>query len=369
LTPGNRLDTGVLALWARDATGKIEKISPRRAIRFRFWRTARPSPREGVNNIMSGIICYVAACRRRAGPFGLQSHASAVTLTTANILPMTVRTRFAPSPTGRLHLGHALAAKAAHDLARQHAGQFLLRHEDIDATRVREVFYAGIEEDLRWLGFDWDGEPLRQSARLAAYEAAMEQLRSMGLVYPCFCSRRGIGQELAAMAAAPQGPEGPLYPGTCRGMTREEHHRKIATGHTHAWRLDTHKAAALTGRLTFNDLSHGLVEVQPGLLGDVVLARKDIGTAYHLAVVVDDAFQAITHVTRGEDLLPATHVHRLLQEVLGLPQPVYLHHPLVHDAQGKRLAKRHDVLAIAAMRESGMTAAAVMELLPDVRLP
>lgn len=273
---------------------------------------------------------------------------------------MIVRTRFAPSPTGRLHLGHALAAMEAHDLARQHAGEFLLRHEDIDATRVREAFYTGIEEDLRWLGFDWDGPAMRQSTRLAAYDAALQRLRSMGLVYPCYCSRRGVEQELAAMAAAPQGPEGPLYPGTCRGMEQAERRRKLETGHTHAWRLDAHKAAALTGRLTFTDLRHGLVEVIPGLLGDVILARKDIGTAYHLAVVVDDAFQQITHVTRGEDLLPATHVHRLLQEVLGLPQPVYAHHRLVLDAHGKRLAKRHDALAIAAMRESGVTAATVL---------
>ncbi len=281
---------------------------------------------------------------------------------------MTVRTRFAPSPTGRLHLGHAMAAKVAHDLAREHTGEFLLRHEDIDATRVREAFYAGIEEDLRWLGFDWDGPAMRQSTRLTAYEMALERLQALGLVYPCFCSRREIEDEVAAMAVAPQGPEGPLYPGTCRALDLTQGLRKLENGQMPAWRLDARKALTLTGRLTFTDLRHGRVEVTPGLLGDVVLARKDIGTAYHLAVVVDDAFQAITHVTRGEDLLPATHVHRLLQEVLDLPQPVYLHHPLVHDAQGKRLAKRHDALAIAAMRESGMTSAAVLALLPDVRM-
>ncbi|MEI6674042.1 MAG: tRNA glutamyl-Q(34) synthetase GluQRS [Verrucomicrobiota bacterium] len=281
---------------------------------------------------------------------------------------MTVRTRFAPSPTGQLHLGHALAAKVAHDLAREHTGEFLLRHEDIDATRVSEAFYAGIEDDLRWLGLVWDGPTMRQSTRLAAYDAALEQLRSQGLIYPCFCSRRKIQTEVAAMAAAPQGPEGPLYPGTCRGLEWTERRRMIENGLPHVWRLDVQQAAALTGRLTFVDLRHGLVEVLPGLLGDVVLARKDIGTAYHLAVVVDDAFQGITHVTRGEDLLPATHVHRLLQEVLVLPQPAYVHHPLVCDAQGKRLAKRHDALAIAAMRKSGMSAAAVQALLPDVRM-
>jgi len=276
---------------------------------------------------------------------------------------MKVRTRFAPSPTGRLHLGHALAAKLAHDLARRHGGEFLLRHEDIDATRVRDEYYAGIEEDLRWLGFGWDGAVLRQSARLAAYEAALEKLLGMGLVYPCYCTRREIQEELAAMVAAPQGPEGPLYPGTCRDLAAAKRQCGPDRGGTHAWRLDSRKAAALTGPLTFVDLRHGLLEVRPGLLGDVVLARKDIGTAYHLAVVVDDAYQEISHVTRGEDLLPSTHVHRLLQPLLGLPEPVYLHHPLVLDAQGRRLAKRHDSLAITTLRQAGMSAAAVLEQL------
>ncbi|MCX6874162.1 MAG: tRNA glutamyl-Q(34) synthetase GluQRS [Verrucomicrobia bacterium] len=278
---------------------------------------------------------------------------------------MIVRTRFAPSPTGRLHLGHALAAKVAHDLARLHGGEFLLRHEDIDATRVRDEYYAGIEEDLRWLGFAWDGLALRQTTRLAAYAAALEQLRRLGLVYPCFCTRREIEEEVAAMAAAPQGPEGPLYPGTCRGLGMEERQQRLAAGSTHAWRLDAGQAAERSGRLTFTDLRHGTLEVNPGLLGDVILARKDIGTAYHLAVVVDDAFQGITHVTRGEDLLPSTHLHRLLQALLGLPEPVYLHHPLVRDAQGRRLAKRHDALALAALRQAAMLPAAVLAQLAD----
>jgi len=276
-----------------------------------------------------------------------------------------VRTRFAPSPTGRLHLGHALAARVAHDLARRHGGEFLLRHEDIDATRVRAEFFAGIEDDLRWLGFAWDGVAMRQSSRIAAYEAALEKLRAMGLIYPCHCTRREIQDEVAAMVAAPQGPEGPLYPGTCRGLDADESQRKLDGGGTHAWRLDARKAAALTGPLTFEDLRYGTLEVNPDLLGDVVLARKDIGTAYHLAVVVDDAYQEISHVTRGEDLLPSTHVHRLLQALLGLPEPVYLHHPMVLDAQGRRLAKRHDALAIAALRQAGTSAAAVLAQLQD----
>ncbi len=274
-----------------------------------------------------------------------------------------VRTRFAPSPTGRLHLGHVLAAQVAHDLARREGGGFLLRHEDIDGTRVREEYYAGIEEDLRWLGLAWDGPALRQSTRIAAYEGALERLRAMGLVYPCYCTRREIQDEVGAMVAAPQGPEGPLYPGTCRGLPGEEQQRKLAGAATHAWRLDARKASELTGPLSFTDLRRGTLAVDPCLLGDVVLARRDIGTAYHLAVVVDDAYQEISHVTRGEDLLPSTHVHRLLQVLLGLPEPVYLHHRLVLDAQGRRLAKRHDALAIAALRQAGMSATEVLALL------
>ncbi len=273
----------------------------------------------------------------------------------------TTRTRFAPSPTGRLHLGHALAAKVAHDLARAHGGEFLLRHEDIDATRVREEFYRGIEDDLRWLGLDWDGEPLRQGDRLGAYEQALEELKARGVVYPCFCTRREIQRELAAMASAPQGPEGPLYPGTCRALDPADSRERIAAGDAHAWRLDAEKAASVAGPLAFHDLRFGRTSVDPLLLGDVVLARKDIGTAYHLAVVVDDAFQEITHVTRGEDLLPSTHVHRLLQTLLDLPEPLYLHHPLALDEHGRRLAKRDQAASIAGLRDEGWTSAALLD--------
>ncbi len=271
-----------------------------------------------------------------------------------------MRTRFAPSPTGRLHLGHVLAARVAHALARRSGGLFLLRHEDIDPTRVRPGFYQLIEDDLRWLGLDWDGEPLRQTQRVTAYEEALDQLRAAGLVYPCFCTRGEIQRELAQITAAPQGPEGPLYPGTCHTLPEHERARRIAAGTPHAWRLDARKAAAAAGPLVFHDLRFGTIAVDPMLLGDVVLARKDIGTAYHLAVVVDDAFQEITHVTRGEDLLPSTHVHRLLQKLLGLPAPRYLHHPLVLDEHGRRLAKRHDALAIATLRGQGATPAEVL---------
>jgi glutamyl-Q tRNA(Asp) synthetase len=268
-----------------------------------------------------------------------------------------VRTRFAPSPTGRLHLGHALAAKIAHDLARERDdGRFFLRHEDIDGPRVREEFYHHIEDDLRWLGLHWDGEPLRQTSRAAAYAATLAALREKKLVYPCFCTRREIQEELSRAASAPQGSSPGNYPGTCRKIPPHERMEKLAAGIPHAWRLDAEKAAASAGGpLSFRDLRHGTIRVNPGLLGDVILARKDIGTAYHLAVVVDDAWQEITHVTRGEDLLESTHVHRLLQAVLGLPEPLYLHHRLVLDDAGRRLAKRADAASLAHLREAGVT--------------
>lgn len=273
---------------------------------------------------------------------------------------MIVRTRFAPSPTGRLHLGHALAARVAHSMARETpGGKFLLRHEDIDAPRVREAYYQGIEEDLEWLGLRWDEPPLRQTSRSAAYEAALARLRENRLVYPCFCTRREIQEEWAAMAAAPQAAEGPVYPGTCRRLPPHAQQAKLESGLPCAWRLDSRLAASLTGPLSFHDLRFGTTAANPDLLGDVVLARKDIGPAYHLAVVVDDAFQQISHVTRGEDLLSSTHVHRLLQALLDLPAPIYLHHPLMLDDHGKRLAKRCDPLSIAALREAGLTPAEV----------
>lgn len=271
-----------------------------------------------------------------------------------------MRTRFAPSPTGRLHLGHVLAARVAWALARHGGGEFLLRYEDIDVTRVRPEYATLIEEDLRWLGLHWDGGPLWQRTRGAAYQAALDQLRDAGCIYPCFCTRGDIQHELEQMAAAPHGPEGPLYPGTCRRLPASQAAEKIAAGAAHAWRLDARAAAAAAGPLHFHDLRFGTIAADPMLLGDIVLARKDIGVSYHLAVVVDDAFQEITHVTRGEDLLPATHAHRLLQKLLGLPQPCYLHHPLVRDEQGRRLAKRHDSLAVTTLREQGLAPAAVL---------
>jgi len=267
-------------------------------------------------------------------------------------------TRFAPSPTGMLHLGHAFAAHLAHHLARENEGQFLLRFEDIDHTRARPEFYSAIEEDLAWLGIQWDAPPWRQLDRLDSYRNALEFLKSLGVVYPCFCTRREIESELAHLTNAPHGPEGPLYPGTCRDLDNPPTEKEPA------WRLDSQKAANLSGPLTFHDLEYGDIAVDPLLLGDVILSRKDIGTSYHLAVVCDDAAQNITHVTRGEDLLPSTHVHRLLQNLLNLPEPNFLHHQLLLDDKGTRLAKRHDALSLRTLREAGMSPDDVFSQMP-----
>lgn len=281
---------------------------------------------------------------------------------------MAVCTRFAPSPTGRLHLGHALAAMVAHDLARESRdGTFLLRFEDIDRTRVREDFYRFIEEDLLWLGIHWNGPPLRQTTRNAAYDEALSTLRDHGLAYPCFCTRGAIRRELNEMPGAPHDTTAAPYPGTCRRLSPAEQIDRIDAGEPHAWRLDAAGAMTRCGPLEFTDSRHGTQRFAHLPDGDVILARKDIGTAYHLAVVVDDAFQQITHVTRGEDLLPATRIHRVLQHLLGLPVPVYLHHPLVTDDQGTRLAKRHDALSLARLRESGTTREQILAMLAPWR--
>jgi glutamyl-Q tRNA(Asp) synthetase len=266
-----------------------------------------------------------------------------------------IATRFAPSPTGRLHLGHAFAALYAWRRAREAGGRFLLRIEDIDEGRCREEFVAAILEDLAWLGLDWDGEVRRQSRHLADYRAAVGRLEAAGLLYPCFCTRADIARALDA----PQGPEGPVYPGTCRALSAAERAARIAAGSAYALRLDVAKALAQTGPLAWTDEAAGTIAADPTAQGDVVLARKDAPTSYHLAVTADDAAQGVSLVTRGADLFAATHIHRLLQALLGLPTPLYRHHPLVTDAGGRRLAKRDRALTLAALRQSGRTAADV----------
>ena len=268
-------------------------------------------------------------------------------------------TRFAPSPSGYLHLGHAHSALFAWRKAAETGGRFLLRIEDIDLSRCRPEFEAAIFEDLAWLGLTWEEPVRRQSEHLADYEAALERLTDQGLLYPCFCTRAEIRQEIEAAGMAPHGPDGPLYPGICRGRGLAEQERRKAEGKAYALRLDVGAAARLAGPLTWNEKDQAEVVATPEIHGDVVLARKEIPTSYHLAVTLDDASQGITLVTRGEDLRPATHVHRLLQALLELPVPDWQHHGLVLDKVGRRLAKRHDSLSLRALREAGKSPAEV----------
>ena len=264
-------------------------------------------------------------------------------------------TRFAPSPTGYLHLGHAFSALDGWGRARAVGGRFLLRIEDIDQTRCRPEFEAALLQDLSWLGLDWDGEVRRQSDHFADYQAALDQLQAIGVIYPCFCSRKDI----TGATGAPHGPDGPLYPGTCRHLDPAAAAEKQAAGMPFVLRLDTTKALALTGDLTFSDEHVGTVTAQPQMLGDVVLARRDTPCSYHLCVTIDDALQGVTLVTRAEDLLPSTHIHRLLQALLRLPAPAYAHHRLLADAAGQRLAKRAGAPSLRSLREAGRSAAEV----------
>jgi glutamyl-Q tRNA(Asp) synthetase len=276
-------------------------------------------------------------------------------------------TRFAPSPTGGLHLGHACSALLAHTAARESGGRFLLRIEDIDAGRCRPEYTVQIIDELKWLGIDCDGPVRIQSGHMADYRRVLAELADRSLTYPCFCTRRDIADEIARMQSAPQGPEGPLYPGTCRTLDRHTRDVRLAGGTPHAIRLDIAAclrtlAAPLDGFLETGhgpDGENGLIAPQPHLLGDIVLGRRDVGVSYHLAVVIDDHDQGVTLVTRGEDLFAATHVQRLLQSVLGFSVPRYRHHPLVRDASGRRLAKRDQAQTLAALRASGVSAAAI----------
>jgi glutamyl-Q tRNA(Asp) synthetase len=261
-------------------------------------------------------------------------------------------TRFAPSPTGYLHLGHAYAALFAYEAARQTDGRFLLRLEDIDYQRCRPEFEQAIIEDLAWLGFTWDGEPVRQSRRTHLYDAALSHLRSLGVVYPCFCSRKRIRMEVEEAGRAPHAHPGELvYPGICRSLDPQESLYRQERGEPFAWRLDVERALRLTGPLWWFDVRAGWTSADVNVLGDVVIARKDAPTSYHLAVVVDDATQGVTLVTRGEDLFHATHVHRLLQGLLELPSPHYYHHNLIADRSGQRLAKRNRAVTLRHLRD------------------
>jgi len=276
-------------------------------------------------------------------------------------------TRFAPSPSGHLHLGHAyaalFAARAAGDRAQ--GGRFLLRIEDIDSARARPDYEAAIYEDLAWLGLSWETPVRHQSDHLASYATALEALGHQGLTYPCFCTRKEIAAEIERAGAAPHGPSGAVYPGTCRRLSETERQARIAAGEAFARRLDMAAAlaaASAEGTLTWRDRGRGLQPCDPRPEGDIVLARKDVPASYHLSVVVDDAAQGVTLVTRGADLFEASHVHRLLQQLLGLPVPDYHHHRLVTDATGERLAKRADSLSLRALRAAGHSPAEVIAM-------
>jgi glutamyl-Q tRNA(Asp) synthetase len=252
-------------------------------------------------------------------------------------------TRFAPSPTGGLHLGHAWSALQAYDYARSRGGRFLVRIEDIDRGRCRAEHVAGIFADLRWLGLDWDGDVMVQSARGPVYAGALERLTAMGVTYRCWCTRK----EIAEAGGAPHGDVGTLYPGTCKGRNDP------GDGRAACWRLDMFKALAITGSLEWRDGDRAIAAA-PETLGDVVIARKDAETSYHLAVTTDDAAQGVSDVVRGADLYASTHIHCLLQALLGLPVPHYHHHALLHGADGERLAKRKAAPTIASLREAGV---------------
>jgi glutamyl-Q tRNA(Asp) synthetase len=277
--------------------------------------------------------------------------------------------RFAPSPNGYLHLGHAFSAMLNFDLARQAGGRFLLRIEDIDPTRCRREFEHAIDDDLIWLGLCWEKPVRRQSEHFTEYRAALEKLMALGLVYPAFESRAEIARLVAErekQAPWPRDPDGvPLYPGAARALHLEERVRLMQSGVPYALRLDTAAACARTGELNWIERGEGpqgetgTVAADPAAWGDVIIARKETPTSYHLAVVVDDALQGITEVVRGQDLFWSTSVHRLLQQLLGLPQPAYRHHPLIRDATGQKLSKSTDATGLRELRAAGVIPAEI----------
>ena len=278
--------------------------------------------------------------------------------------------RFAPSPNGYLHLGHALSALRNFELARAAGGRFLLRIEDIDAARCRPDYEQAIYDDLAWLGITWEQPVRRQSAHFDEYGAALARLDAMGLVYPSFESRGEIARLVAARethAPWPRDPDGaPLYPGDARALAPSERRRRMEAGDPYALRLDMAAAIARTGALSWGETGAeseaGSVAAAPQMWGDVVLARKETPTSYHLAVVVDDARQGVTHVVRGQDLFWSTSVHRVLQALLDLPAPSYHHHRLILDAEGKKLSKSTRATGLRALRESGATAADIRRM-------
>ncbi|MFZ4685817.1 MAG: tRNA glutamyl-Q(34) synthetase GluQRS [Hyphomonadaceae bacterium] len=279
---------------------------------------------------------------------------------------MTFVTRFAPSPTGRLHLGHAYSALLAHDWSRREGGRLLLRIEDIDTTRCRPEYEAAILEDLAWLGIAWPTPVRRQSEHFTDYASALEKLGNLGVLYRCFLTRREIAEQAMSAPHGPgEGAAGIIYRGPATPMSGDEQEFRVARGDPFAWRLSMNYSQDLLGevfaRLEFRERDEATkaersIAARPEIHGDIVLARKDTPASYHLCVVHDDASQGVTHVIRGEDLRDATHVHVLLQRLLGLPQPIYTHHRLLTDEAGRRFAKRDRSLTLAALRDSGLAA-------------
>lgn len=278
---------------------------------------------------------------------------------------MVTITRFAPSPTGYLHLGHVYSAASAFRAARESGGHFLLRIEDIDVTRCRPEFEAGIFEDLAWLGFEWEEPVRRQSEHFDDYAALLAKLSDRDLIYPCFCTRKEIAAEIARSNSAPHGPDGPAYPGICRHLSPAERQARYADGSPYALRLDMVKAMASVplAALRFEEVNKGFIQCNPAPFGDIVVARKETPASYHLAVTFDDAVQGVNLVVRGQDLFAATHIHRLLQALLDLPTPRYLHHGLISDPQGKRLSKRDGAATVRSLREEGYTAEEVLKMI------
>lgn len=271
-------------------------------------------------------------------------------------------TRFAPSPTGYLHLGHIFSAFFAYEASKILGGELILRIEDIDQQRSRNHFEESIVNDLDWIGIKYRKEIRKQSEKMTDYRAAIEELKRLNLVYPCFCTRSEIQSEILRAGNAPHGIDRTVYPGTCRRLGNADKNKKIKINKNYAWRLDIRAAAKKVGKLSWHDIRLGNHEVPVGIIGDVVLGRRDAPASYHLASTLDDHIQKIGLVTRGEDLVESTHIHRLLQSLLGLRTPFYFHHPLVLDSSGVRLSKRTRALTIRAMKAEGKTANDIINL-------
>ncbi|HAU29252.1 MAG TPA: tRNA glutamyl-Q(34) synthetase GluQRS [Rhodospirillaceae bacterium] len=268
-------------------------------------------------------------------------------------------TRFAPSPTGWLHLGHAHSALTAFRTAQDLNGQFLLRMENIDPSRCRPEYEAAIFEDLAWLGLSWESPVRRQSEHAPYYAAGLARLSALGVLYPCFCTRRDIATEISRMGFAPHAGETLPYPGTCRNVPPEDAAQRMADGQPYALRINVARALSITGPLSWLDAQAGPQKAMPARLGDAILARKDVPMSYHLCVTMDDALQGVTHIIRGHDLFEATHLHRLLQALLGYDAPQYRHHPLLCNENGQKLSKRDGAITIRDLRAQGLCPADV----------